>query len=374
MTSSQENLIRIPVKNFGEVVFTQPKILIMDYINKPEIADRDYIIKILSIHLAELQTPSIPIIDWPDDLLLSVAYKWAETAEIKIANNTHISIQGFRQDFNLAISELIDMTMKPVHESFERFHEELTNTLSGITIQPFRIDNPLPIFEAFPRIGEFLEPELEKISEDIENTSQALNEAGYGLLLEPLWLVTFQYIRSVYQLPEPELHEKMKKLTNMPKFIEQCLIPFEETPFLKERLKIIEIAFELHQQENYIAAIPLFLTQIEFLVRRLAILREEIVIEEGKLYVAINGEKKFGRDGKPVKVNGLGQILNNSKMKEDKTIGQISNLIADTLVSERNDILHGRDYEYGTAKLSTRCILFLFSLSHTLYGLDSIFS
>jgi len=202
-------------------------------------------------------------------------------------------------------------------------------------------------------------------SRTIDAGFSALKDAGYGFTAHrwdlPL-VVEMGKLR--IEVRGAIATNRFSAFVRDPEFSAGLQQVIEATPVFRRRWPIIVVALEAHRHRNYLLAIPTLLAQVEGCITDILVLRGEAVLHRRRLHArGKDGKVKKGRDGKPVRLIGLDSKLAHSRWNGDEVLEAVSVLIADQLVGDRNEILHGRNVHYGKAKLSTQCILLLWVLA-----------
>jgi hypothetical protein len=142
---------------------------------------------------------------------------------------------------------------------------------------------------------------------------------------------------------------------------------------MRKRWRIIESIWEAHSAKQYDLAVPATLAQIEGILVDLMIQKDLVKKENGKLYLASELEtfqQSNDKKRKPRPVT-LHPAVTNAKLDEHPNLAAASEFLANTLVSRRNNILHGHDLTYGKAKFSVQTLLILTVLAGGVSALES---
>ena len=157
---------------------------------------------------------------------------------------------------------------------------------------------------------------------------------------------------------------KLLQITKSSLFYDDLNKEFNSCQIIKKRWKIVELALEAHKSRKYFLSIPALLTQVEGILSDIIILRGEAKSIKGKLYARNNdGNIKTDRKGNPVLLIGLQKKIQHSRFKNNVILQNISILMADRLITDRNKILHGQSLTPIKPKLSIQCLLLLLVLS-----------
>lgn len=257
----------------------------------------------------------------------------------------------------VAIQRDIQIRAEAVSQAARSFQQAAIDALSAFeSRRRFHSD----LFRHLPDPSLFAER-----SRTIEAGFSALNDAGYGFTAHrwdlPL-VVEMGKLR--IEVRDAVATNRFSAFVRDPEFSVGLQQVIEATPVFRRRWPIIAAGLEAHRHRNYLLAIPTLLAQVEGCITDILVLRGEAVLHRGKLYArGKDGKAKKGHDGKPVRLRGLGSKLAHSRWNGDEVLEAVSVLIANQLVGDRNEILHGRDVNYGKAKLSTQCILLLWVLA-----------
>ena len=170
-------------------------------------------------------------------------------------------------------------------------------------------------------------------------------------------------------LPIPKMREfyqqwKDGKVADIDKFfrdgfsedeaIDELLNVFNDNELFKPRINIIEDALGAHLARKYTLSIPVILTQID------GIFIERYKILEGELSYTC---PKCGHR-REMQLNAR-NISEHLASRESVYLGWFLRHIIDTFDKLRNDILHGKKLNYPDADLSTKLVLTLFQLHHS---------
>ena len=134
-----------------------------------------------------------------------------------------------------------------------------------------------------------------------------------------------------------------------------------KSPIHENRWKIIDEAFQLHTNKNYLMSIPPLLAQVEGMFRDnlesygLVDIKERVVYEKSN-----NGE---GEEIKGIGDLGKQARKRKSDLPDEKSMKPFADYALFVLAPERNDILHGRVTDYGIPGLSARLIFSIYGLA-----------
>lgn len=193
----------------------------------------------------------------------------------------------------------------------------------------------------------------------------ALDETGYGFTGTVLVASYFAYLDEI----DPRVRDAVAtrsflEFTRRVGFRDELRENFQLSIMLRRRWGIVERALTAHTQRNYVLSIPALLAQTEGVIADALILKGFVVPIRRKLFAKEpNGNIKRGRDGKPIEIRGATQLLKRSGFQDHEILKGIAQAMTDRIIDERHSIVHGRNTNYGKAKLSNQVLLMLWILS-----------
>lgn len=404
-------VITIDVESVGELKLKFANMLLIEFMIKSEIGDREFFTQLFKFILIEPNNLKDKIDELSDGVLNRIIYQWAIANDIEVRAESQTSLSSLRTDLKVSASKTITEIMQPFLESIDRINKQTLDMFMVDWKPAFDFTKPiasLDIFSSLPTITNFTQPltslapfdtsftnslisdfvssipntweilgeNFQKILEEGRKSNEALDELGLGFaidhMIDVLGFELLAQLPDAHLVATDEVIQDFDEVVKSEDFYNPFVKPFHELKELEKRRQIIELGYQLHKDGMYIASIPVLLPQIEFLMRTLLVLRENIAIKNNKVYVLENGEIKIDDDGDEVQINGLGELLKNSTLDEDDLLNKLANIMTGKVVSARNDILHGTSYKYGKVKLSLQCILIVLVLSHTIYNIEQI--
>ena len=227
---------------------------------------------------------------------------------------------------------------------------------------------PINFVARLPNITDFI-----KDWEDLIEAVDALDATGYGFASD---LMTVQFARAFvrvpYRLRGAVATNHLRRLTSQETFVDSIQGLMEPSLMLQRRRSIVTRALRAHQDRDYLVSIPLLLTQVEGTFTDMMILKRYALPKGGKLYARdLHGGAKLDKQGKPIRLNGLGQLINHADFTAHPAVQSLCEHLANAVVPTRNGILHGRVTSYARAKLSTELTLLVFMLSTELVAFET---
>jgi len=357
------------------------------------------------VYLPDLDLEEIRL--WDDDLLTNVATAWANQKErhewplpdnlppFNAFKNGYVAYSNsIYRDMREAIAQAYAPVFKGVAETVgKQFADAVRQQLADFNRQVFQsiqssvnllaesvlgslrenLANIVQSFKLEVQVGRFFEnlpdfSELLKQYEKIDKAATALDEGGYRFMRYQWSLNEIAQFVGIDQI-DPRVRNaaitnRLLSLTRSDEFVVEMERCFYDSSVLQPRWSIIEQALIAHQSRSYALSIPTLLAQVEGIFTDALILKNMAVRMNGKLCAKDqHGKLKLGKDGKPVQSRGLGQKVQNSKFRNDDILRDLVEFFADSLVSERNNILHGNHLTYDKAKLSVQLVLSVYFLA-----------
>ena len=180
------------------------------------------------------------------------------------------------------------------------------------------------------------------------------------------WPITFlrdfaEISRKDTEVQETHLVNYLLGIIQQQGFIDEFEALICKSEIHKKRWKIIEKAYQLHTEGDYLASIPILLAQVEGVLRDTLALNDIVIVQGRKTYPKSNNgecEELFG-------LGELGKLVREreSELQNDLSFRPFATYILFVLAPERNDILHGRVVDYGKPGLSARLILSISGLA-----------
>ncbi len=127
------------------------------------------------------------------------------------------------------------------------------------------------------------------------------------------------------------------------------------SPRLKMRLPAMNQALEAHRNRNFLVSIPCLLSQFEGILADYLVSEDLLTVEGYKVYK----KQHDPMSSKRIEVHGLKRVANLIENSDLSKIHFLAAYVKEILGDDRNAILHGRKFDYGSADFSTwlvRCI------------------
>lgn len=204
--------------------------------------------------------------------------------------------------------------------------------------------------------------------EGLQRAAGALDEGGYRFMRGQWLLSEIAQFVGIDQVTPRVRHaaitNRLLGLTRSDDFTARSNSYFSTSGVLRRRWRIVKQAYAAHRKREYALSIPALLAQVEGMFTDALILKNMAIRQDNKLYARdSDGNLKLGRKGKPVRLHGLGQKVQNSRFREDDILRDLVGFFTSTLIPERNDIMHGSTTDYGRAKLSVQLVLSTYLLA-----------
>lgn len=207
--------------------------------------------------------------------------------------------------------------------------------------------------------------ELIRAFEEASLGDEVLLEADFGFS-DVLWTIAYRRslartnVRPDSPNAQAVVTNRLLSVTRSEEFLDDVAETFSGSPFLSKRWRVVEPALGAHLDRDYALSVPVLMAQVEGALADMMMLKDLVVKEGGRYYQAgADGRPKTGRDGKRVREVTLGSVKANAQLREGTELGGAAEFIADSLVTRRNEVLHGHDTAYGRAKLSVQALLIL---------------
>ncbi len=235
-----------------------------------------------------------------------------------------------------------------------------SETVSGLNT----LIGALPKVQDFNRFWDAIAPafeDLRQLMEDAYEGDAALEETEFGFadhLWNVFYLSGFAHIDG--RVRSAVVTKKLAAHTSSDEFVDGLRGEIEASRMMRKRWGVIEAALEAHANRKYELSVPVFLSQIEGAVGDVMFLKDLVLKEGNKYYLADEfGNFKLNRKGKRLPAVTLDPALKNARLDEQVKLTAASEFMADVMVQRRNDIMHGRDVSYGRAKFSVQALLIL---------------
>lgn len=227
---------------------------------------------------------------------------------------------------------------------------------------------PLPDLSLLTRLFD------EEFDAALADGEAALDESGYGFAKD---LFTERYLASMAWITQSvrsaTVTNTLAAYTRQSAFREELQSRIEQATVLKRRWPVIDRALRAHRDKDYLLSIPALLPQVEGAMRDALLLKGSLLARKGKLYRKDpNGSgPKLDKHGKPIEISGANAMLQGSPLAQHPLLQMVSDVLTNGLLTERNDILHGRKLNYKSAGLSVRALLILSAIAPDLAAFEA---
>lgn len=202
----------------------------------------------------------------------------------------------------------------------------------------------------------------------VESGDAVLEAADYGFadhLWNRLYIASFAHVDP--RVRNMVVTNKLLAATCTDDFGNELRDRFEDSVTMSRHWRVVEAALEAHQRREYLLSIPAMLPQVEGVIVDAMVLKDLAIKKDGKLYLRDeDGGPKLNKKGKPLPEIMFRSAVHNAQLQEHPMLEGTSSFIADSLLQKRNAVLHGRDPQYGRAKLSIQSLLVLALLAEAL--------
>ncbi len=368
-----------------------------DLTENEEVDSREFTVRV--VHRL-LHTPRLGIEEvraWNDAQLQQTAITWAEQREgpawqlVEGLDPYDAFEQGFRayfRDLSREIGDRLKKVYTPVFEQitnslrpFTEFQLSVINAAqmslasalspSRISLTDFvsKMHIEIKVGQLFSNLPDLFE--IGRWIEDYARTADALDIGGFPFLTFAD-LAGFVGIDKVdARIRNAVVTNRLSRLTRNDEFRTDLERLFNSSSVLKRRWPIVEKALLAHQERNYTVSIPTLLAQVEGTFTDALILMSLVVRVNGKICERdSSGNPKLDKNGKPIQLRGLkGKVdllkrrLNASDLEDEYLLEALASFFTSYLISERNDIMHGKSISYGKAKLSIQLVLIIYQLA-----------
>lgn len=229
-------------------------------------------------------------------------------------------------------------------------------TVAALHVRPLPLPDLKGLFDALPDLGH-----LNRMFRELRDGKAVLDGAGYGFTAD-VWELSFLRELAQDQPSSVAVNRALLHHSRTPEFASSLEAAFSST-YLRRRWAPIAAGHRAHVHREYLLSIPALLPQLEGVVSDLLLLRRQAT-KHGRKFVARepNGRAKLNKKGKPVELTGLRAKIDRTDYASDDDLKEAAEFIVDTMVRQRNDILHGTRTRYGQAKLSVQVLLLLWVL------------
>ena len=225
----------------------------------------------------------------------------------------------------------------------------------------------LPALEEFSSLGD----SLYRVNTHINNYIAAVLERDASILDSEGYLFRDSWSsEDLYQLlgihlvdsrvRRAVLTNKLLAITRSNDFALDLKNKFQDSLILIHRWNIIENALEAHANRGYLLSIPALLAQLEGILADTLVMKGLVYIKNGKVFAKGNEGRR------PIELKGMYHLadkVKKSELQNDQDLQLFANLLTYSLSGERNRILHGRNVDYGKAKLSVSLLIYISGLA-----------
>lgn len=404
----QDWLTKIETREYG-TLYLLPDLRIDDIIQLDkmieQVSPREFAVEV--VHRL-LDTPPLErsaIGSWNDELLQYVAIGWIQTGSLnewELPDNLppYEAFQhGYRTyvaDFKRSIWETFNTNIAPAFEAMQASMRQVLSHYAGSMQRAVATVEAAvaQIGTGFANMGPAFQINMDQLAASMRTTilassifdtlpdyreiakrlvelkaaADTVDAGGYKFLLH-YWemrdlssFVATSHVDS--RVRNAAVTNRLLALTRREDFKTVLMQNFSESSVVKRRWRIVETALVAHRNRVYALSIPVLLSQIEGMFTDVLIVIGTVKRRKGKLYAKnADGSLKLGKDGKPVMLRGLGQVITNSDIGDEEGLQLLADVFTDWLIPERNAILHGRNVSYDKAKLSVQLVLIIYVLS-----------
>lgn len=270
------------------------------------------------------------------------------------------------------MGSLVSSAMSKINMKAFKPQMRINDFLPAVDLKDFM--PKIPVLPRLPHLADMkalqrmFRQSAELAERSVEATVQGdetLEASGYGFA-DHMWnwsfVATFAHVDP--RVRAAVVTRRMAILTSSETFEEWLAEEIEGSILLKRRWPIVRQALAAHRRREYVLSTPVLLARIEGVVGDALILKNRVVAKDGKLYrLDNNGNVMLGRNKRPVELRGLHPLVSLSDFSDHEALEDTASFITDSLAPWRNPILHGRNVQYGTAKLSVQALLVLWLLA-----------
>lgn len=198
---------------------------------------------------------------------------------------------------------------------------------------------------------------MQKSMELVKASQQKMIDCGYQ---GGNYSLTISKLVDAMKLPINEIDEKVYQITISDEYINDFIQLSYNSPMIRKRAKLIEEGLHLHRDCRFAGSVTLIISQVEGIFNDVLISKNIASINDrGELH--IDKEKLIGMQKKMEKVKE--HEITESKLLDDLLNSAfIRNDILKGFNTVRNQILHGSETEFGTQKVSTQIVLWLYAI------------
>lgn len=296
-------------------------------------------------------------------------------------DNLHLSVAGLLEKLQPRLLEDITSQANNLAKAVTR----LSSTLSSIAeasllTSSLDLSQMLPSWNAsafmahLPNLADMLDAweRARRKGERLADGHLALAESGYEFAGH-LWTVAFveRFADVNPQVRSAIVNKRMAAVLRTRRFENHLQTTFLSSAVAARRWPFIAKGLRAHSERDYETSIPLLMIQIEGVIGDMLLVKGLVVARGKKLYVRdVDGTVKKDRKGRAIEIRGLGSLIDQSDFKDHEILKTVAQLVKNELVGTRNPVLHGRHLRYGSAKLSSQCLLILYVLAQVLLDIE----
>jgi len=254
--------------------------------------------------------------------------------------------------------------------------DKVATVTTAIHKQAAILDKVATLCKASDRLFSNL-PDFSRLTaawEKAEQGRDSLIDAGYGFAVHLFPFISLAKVtRHDARTKDAGITNEFCAMTRDPEFRPMVGDLFSNSSILMPRWIIVEQGLIAHQERKYALSIPVFLAQLEGMFTDAMILKAVAVKKKGKIYAGDGGGKiKLDKLGRKIELIGLHKKVDHSPFRTDERLGMIAGAIVDHFAGPRNDILHGRNYRYARAKLSTQLMFVIYILAREMADFEAV--
>ncbi|MEN6372003.1 MAG: hypothetical protein ABFD64_08310 [Armatimonadota bacterium] len=385
ISSNKYGVLKLRDLNLNDAIY-------IEELTANKIATRDFTAKLLYHQMESPNFSEECVNSWPDKLLLRVAGKWLqESLKVDPSATTQFSFEQFNDNVTGYLEEqkrrFIEAASAPaINNVVVPATAELLLKLESLRVsaRPLLVELMAQLADVSRSIANTIVPICRKMVDevkpaafrigtsdlisripDLSNIDKRLDQAKVIFRKEGYEFAIYDMpIRDICRLAEsmPKTRSaivtnKMLSLTRSNAFEALCSRIFTSSKILKPRWKIVQQTLIAHKNRQYEVSIPTLLSQIEGVITDIVILSNVAFAERGKVYEMEDGKPKLNKKGENIELRGLDSKVRCSKLRKDPMLDATVEILTNSLISERNGILHGTNKSYGKPKLSTQALM-----------------
>jgi hypothetical protein len=224
------------------------------------------------------------------------------------------------------------------------------NTASAAAVK-----NIINVSEVLGRIQKML-PDKQELDE----IEEIIDKSGFDFVAADLEFSFVRGLRAKKTVKEANaaFTKRLLRYTNSAKYWQELEKDLKRAGLTKGRIEVIHDAYQAHRKRQYSLSVPVLLAQMEYTFTRLLIADGKLKKVGNKIIVLDSGRPKLDRNGRPIQAMTLRPKADVAQFSGGSLKSAVDHLLNE-LVTDRNDILHGRKVSYGKAKLSLQLLLLI---------------